>query len=71
MLQKETFYSVMQCMNVLKAGDWDNLYEDGSGLNLKEAYTLNKYITRAFELLVAKDQSKFAINHSTRSLYQT
>lgn len=49
---------MLTCLNVLKADEWENLYNEDSGLNLKEAFTLHKYITKAYEMLTSKDPSK-------------
>ena len=57
-LQKEAFYSVMQCFQSLKPEQWESLYSDG-GFTVDDAVVINKYITSGYEMLVAKDPSKY------------
>ena len=57
-LQKEAFYSVMQCFQSLKPEQWESLYSDGS-FTVDDAVVMNKYITSGYEMLVAKDASKY------------
>ena len=47
-------------MNSFKPDEWDQLFEgaasDESGLDIKEAVSLNKYILAAMKMLSTKDQ---------------
>ena len=55
--QKETFFSVMQCLQQLNTQQWDALYNSGN-LEIDDAVVLNKYIVTAYEMLTSKDTSK-------------
>ena len=55
-LQLECFYSVMSCLQALKADEWDQLYEGGADLlDFKEALALNKYFLAGMQMLSKKD----------------
>ena len=57
-LQKETFYSVMQCLQQVNTQQWETIFTAGN-FSLDDAVTLNKYIGTAYSMLTSKDTSKF------------
>ena len=48
----------MQCFQSLKPEQWESLYSDGS-FTVDDAVIMNKYISSGYEMLVAKDASKY------------
>ena len=57
----DTLMAIMSAVMALKGPEIDALCGDGGALNDKLAFTLSKYLFKAFELISAQDKALVAV----------